>query len=110
MIFHVHDVYLNGFACTKSCARTIIIHEGLEWFQNNEMSNEDKCHLIFCGNKYEQIGYKIGNQTVWETKSQRLLGITIDNGRKFDAHIELILKSSALSCLCPYLSFKKNKI
>lgn len=46
-------------------------------------SNQDKCHLIVCGNKYEQIWAKIGNQIVWETRSQKLLGITIDNDLKF---------------------------
>lgn len=44
----------------------------------------------------------------------KLLDITIDKDLKFDAHIERLSKIigrklSAISRICPYLSFKKRK-
>ena len=55
---------------------------------------------------------KIGNQIIWETIFQKLLGITTDNNLKLDAHIELSCKKigrklSALLRVSPHLYFKK---
>ena len=78
-------------------------------------SNQDKYYSAICENKYKQIWEKIGNQIqiVWKTESQKLMDITTDNSLMFDAHIGLFYKRvgrklSALSHLCPYLSFKKH--
>lgn len=86
----------------------------VEWFRNSHMqSNQDKYSLVVCENKYKQICAKIGKKIVWEAKSQKLMNITTDNSLMFDAHIGLFYKRvgrklSALSHLCPYLSFKKH--
>ena len=56
----------------------------LEWFECNYMKlNPDKCHLLIAGNKHEHIFAKIGDNIVWETSEERLLGITIDNKLQF---------------------------
>ena len=63
-------------------------HLALEWFESNYMKlNTDKCHLILAGCKHEHIWAKIGNDKIWESKQQRLLGVTLDNKLRFNEHI-----------------------
>ena len=49
--------------------------------------NSGKCHLFISGSKYEQMWVKIGDDKIWESRTVKLLGITIDNKLKFDEHI-----------------------
>ena len=63
-------------------------HIALKWFEDhNKKMNSDQCHPFISGNKYEQIWAKIGDDKIWESGTVKLLGITIDNGLKFDEHI-----------------------
>ena len=76
--------------------------------------NNDKCHLIVAGHKYEHIWAKIGNDNIGESREQRLLGVTIDNKLKFDTHIKGLVKMAhkKLSALIRYtgiLNFKKRR-
>ena len=41
--------------------------------------NSGKYHLLVLGNKYEQMWAKIGDDKIWESRTVKLLGITIDN-------------------------------
>ena len=87
----------------------------IEWFESNYMKlNTDKCHLLIGGNKSEHIYAKIGNDNIWESKEQRLLGVTIDNKLKFDTHIIGLCKMAhkKLSALIRYsriLNFEKRR-
>ena len=63
----------------------------LTWFETNYMKlNSDKCHLLVSGHHYEEMFVKIGNDIIWESKSVKLLGITIDKELKFDKHADKI--------------------
>ena len=58
------------------------------WFENNYMKlNNDKCHLLVSGTKYEHNWAKIGNDKIWESNEVKLLGVTIDNKLKLNTHI-----------------------
>ena len=87
----------------------------LEWFENNYMKlNTDKCHLLIAGHKHEHIFAKIGKDMVWETKEERLLGITIDNQLQFKHHIADLCRTAhnKLSALIRYssiLNFEKRR-
>ena len=48
------------------------------------------------------IWTKIGNQIIWETIFQKLLGITTDNNLKLDAHIELSCKKNWSEIKCTF--------
>ena len=49
----------------------------IEWFESNYMKlNTDKCHLLIAGKRSEHIYAKIGNDNIWESKEERLLGVT----------------------------------
>ena len=58
-----------------------------EWFENSSMKlNQDKCHLLVSGFKYENVWAKIGKTTIWESKKQKLLDVEIDRTLSFDKH------------------------
>ena len=39
--------------------------------------NVDKCHLLLAGHKHEWVWAKIGDNMLWESKEQRLIGETL---------------------------------
>ena len=88
----------------------------LTWFETNYMKlNSDKCHLLVSGHNYEEMFVEIGNDKIWESKSVKLLGITIDKELKFDKHVDKICskanrKLNVLSRMQSFLSVRKRKI
>ena len=74
--------------------------------------NEDKCHLLVAGHAYETLWANIGETRIWESKNEKLLGLTID--RNLNDHIFTFCKKagrklSALSRISNYMSFVKKK-
>ena len=52
----------------------------IEWFENNYMKlNEDKCHLLVAGHRYETLWANIGEARIWEGKNEKLLGLIFDD-------------------------------
>ena len=88
----------------------------IEWFEENYMKlNEDKCHLLISGHKYEHVWAKIGNSKIWESQHEKLLGVTIDKEIKFNNHISDICKKAnrkltALGRLSRYLPFAQRRL
>ena len=77
--------------------------------------NASKCHLFVLGNKHEHMWARVGNDLIWESRTVKLLGITIDNELKFDEHISNICKKAQrkltiLMRLKKYLDFEKLRI
>ena len=85
----------------------------IKWFEDNYMKlNPDKCHLLVAGHKYEKVSVKVGNETILESREEKLLGIKIDNNLKFKTHIYEICKKAgskltAIARQCNMLSFEK---
>ena len=68
--------------------------------------NSDECHLFISGNEFEHL---------WESRTVKLLDITLDNELKFDEHLNNVClianrKLSALSRIKKYLDFNKMRI
>ena len=88
----------------------------LKWFEDNNMKmNAGKCHLLVSGHKYEHMWAKIGDDQIWESRTVKLLGITIDNELKFDEHISDICKKAqrkltVLTRIRRYLDFNKVQL
>ena len=88
----------------------------IEWFENNSMKlNEDKCHLLLAGHRYETLWANIGETRILESKNAKFLGLTIDININFDDHVFTLCKKagrklSALSRISNYVSFEKKKI
>ena len=77
--------------------------------------NTDKYHLLVSGNKNEHMLAKVGNDKIWESRTVKFLGVTIDNQLKFNEHVPNICKKasrklSALSRMSSFLSFDKKII
>ena len=108
-------------ACDSDISNLInnLEHDSLlaiEWFENNYMKlNEDKCHFLISGHKHETVFADIGESKIWESKSQKLLGITIDKNLRFDEHILTQCKKAgrklnALARICNLLSFDHRRV
>ena len=74
--------------------------------------NTSKCHLFVSGNKHEHMWAKIGDDQIWESRTVKLLGVTIDNELKFDEYISNVCKKAqrkltVLTRIKNYLDFKK---
>ena len=56
--------------------------------------NQEKCHLLVSGFKYENVWAKIGKAKIWESKKQKLLGVEIDTTLSFDEHIASLYRKA----------------
>ena len=68
----------------------------VEWFESNYMMlNQDKCHFLFSGHKYETLFVNVGETKIWESKQPKLLGVLIDRDLKFDEYVLSQCKKAA---------------
>ena len=88
----------------------------LKWFEDNNMKmNSGKCYLFVSGNKHENMWAKIGDDQIWESRTVKLLGITIDNELKFDEYISNVCKKAqrkltVLTRIKKYPDFNKLRL
>ena len=45
------------------------------------MLNQDRCHFLFSGHKFETLFVIVGKTKIWEGKQQKMLGVLIDRDR-----------------------------
>ena len=109
------------YACDKDLGNllTRLTHDSnlaIDWFEYNYMKlNNEKCHLLFAGHKYEHLWIELGGTKIWESAEETLLGIHIDNDFYFNKHVENLCrkasrKLTALARLSNILLFSKMKI
>ena len=75
--------------------------------------NQEKCHLLVSGNKFENIWAEIGHAKIWKSPKQKLLGVVIDRDLSFDGYVSSLCrkadkKLSALIRLSHYVSLKQE--
>ena len=86
------------------------------WFDNNYMKlNHNKCHFLTSGNAYEHLWIKVGDELIWESSEEKLLGVTIDKNLKFNSHLTELCKKvghkvTALARIAKLLPFHKRRI
>ena len=86
------------------------------WFELNYMKlNEEKCHFLVFGNTPEYLWAKVGEHKIWESRQEKLLGLTIDKNLSFDTHLYNICKKvsskvTALARLVKVVPFKKKRL
>ena len=87
----------------------------ITWFEDNYMKlNEEKCHFIISGHKYEHTYAKFGKIKIWESDQVKLLGINIDRNLKFNIHVSTLCakagrKLTVLNRLVKLLNLKKRR-
>ena len=74
--------------------------------------NASKCHLFVSGNKHEHMWAKISDDQSLESRTVKLLSVTIHNELKFDEYISNVCKKAqrkltVLTRMKKYLDFKK---
>ena len=86
------------------------------WFDNNYMKlNQDKCHFLITGNVIEHLWAKVGDELIWESAEEKLLGVTIDKNLNFNSHLSSLCnkvgqKVTVLSRIVKLLSFHQRRI
>ena len=110
----------SPFSCASTIPRVITTleseaHNLLNWLKNNmEKANPSKFHLLLSDSD-QAYSVKIDNFNIFNSKSEKLLGITIDNKLTFDEHVsKLCTKASqklhALSRVGNYMTQTQRKI
>ena len=88
----------------------------IELFENINMKlNQGKCHLLVSGYKNENVWAYIGNEKIWESNKQKLLGLDNDRNLNFNEHVSSLCrrvgkKLSVLARLSNFMSFKQRRI
>jgi hypothetical protein len=111
------------YACDKDLPTLMENLEGditsvMDWFEANFMLlNADKCHFLLSGPKtvVEHMHVKVGEQIIWESQQEKLLGLITDKKLKFQEHIRCVIKKasgklSALTRLARILPFEQKRI
>ena len=92
------------------------VTSALMWFDANYMkSNQSKCHFILPSSSPEQFWIRVGEQIIWESQHERLLGLQVDKELKFHEHVKNICKKAsakvtALARLIKIVPLEKKKI
>ena len=85
------------------------------WFENNYMKlNQSKCHFLTSGSS-EHLWIKVGEERIWESQSEKLLGMMVDKNLSFESHLKTLCKKvnqkiSALARIAGILPFQKRHI
>ena len=88
----------------------------LLWFDANYMKpNQTKCHLLAPSKTPEMLWIQVGEQIIWESQQERLLGVMVDRGLTFEKHVENLCRNAgakvtALGRLVAIVSMEKKKI
>ena len=109
------------YACDKNLESVLLNLEhdsllAIDWFESNYMKlNSDKCHLLISGFKHQSHWAQIGEYKIWESSHKKLLGVEIDNGLKFNLHINNIckkanMKLSALARISRLIPLNQRRI
>ena len=80
-------VVSNAFNESVNLSKSIF-----EWFENNGMkANPDKCHLLL--SKNENFDANVNENRIYNSKFEKLLGVTFDSQLNFNHHIFKICKT-----------------
>ena len=86
------------------------------WFEANYMKlNQGKCHFMLAGNTPESLWVKVGENLIWESSHEKLLGLIIDKNLNFEKHLTILCKkvsgkASTLSRMVMILPFDKKRL
>ena len=127
LFFQLMDTHVCNFAddtTLNACDLELknVLHDlednsltAILWFENNYMKlNQSKCHFLTSGST-EHLWVKVGNELIWESQFEKLLGVTIDKDLNFTMHLKALCKKvnqkvSALARIVGILPFQKRHI
>ena len=92
------------------------VASAIMWFDANYMLlNQPKCHFLTSSTSPEQLWIQVGEQVIWESMKEKLLGVTIDKNLLFNHHVQILCnkasaKVTALGRLIKIVSMEKKKM
>ena len=127
LILFFHDIPVANYAddntpyCTGLKISDVLIklenaaETLLQWLNDNRIKvNPDKYHLLI-NNTKESFQIKIGNETVSNSKYEKLLGVKIDHELNFNGHVSWLCKKAsqklnAFSRTASYMTFDQRRL
>ena len=109
------------YACNSSI-KTLLsnlendVASAVMWFDANYMKlNESKCHFILATHSSQHYWIKVGEQVIWESHIEKLLGIIVDKTLRFNQHVTKLCKEAsgkvtALKRLINIVPMERKKI
>ena len=88
----------------------------IEWFEYNYMKvNQDRCHLLISGHKYESMWANNGSRKIWESIDEKRLGFNIDRNLKFSYYILKPCKKGSRklikpAIICKFMSLERWRV
>ena len=88
----------------------------LNWFDttvNYMKLNEETCHFLLAGNTPELLWAKVEEEIIWESNSEKLLGLVIDKNLHCNKYLTILCKKvsgkvSALARMVKIIPFNKK--
>ena len=87
----------------------------IDWFKSNYMKpNPEKWHLLLSDTN-NSLSIKIGQKLIYNSKNEKILGVTFDNELSFKCHINKLCKKAsqklyALARVSNHMSFNQRRI
>jgi len=87
----------------------------IDWFKSNYMKpNPEKWHLLLSDTN-NSLSMKIGQKLIYNSKNEKILGVTFDNELSFKCHINKLCKKAsqklyALARVSNHMSFNQRRI
>ena len=77
--------------------------------------NQSKCHLLASAGTHKHLFVRVGEEMIWESRNEKLLGVLLDKNLDFEEHLSVVYKKasqkvSALARLARILSFPKRRL
>ena len=77
--------------------------------------NPDKCHFLIAGRTPGLLWAKVGQEKIWKSSQEKLLGMVSDKNINFNSHLfnvckKVSTKVTALARLVKIVPFEKKKL
>ena len=73
---------------------------------------QDKCHLLVPGYKHENVWGQIGDEKIWESNKQKILGLQIVKNLNFNVSslCKKLTKNSVIARLSNFMNIKQDRV
>ena len=127
LFLFLHDILVANYAdditpyCTGLKISEVLIklenaaEQLLQWFKDNRIKANPGKYRFLINNQKESFEIKIGNETVSNSKYEKLLGVKIDHELSFNEHVLSLYKKAsqkliALSRIASCVAFDQRRL
>ena len=107
LFLFLHDIPVANYAdditpyCTGLKISEVLIklenaaEQLLQWFKDNRIKANPGKYRFLINNQKESFEIKIGNETVSNSKYEKLLGVKVDHELNFNEHVSSLCKKAS---------------